>query len=111
MTYFQQPLQRYVGNAIRLFLVLCLFTTACVPRFLALDAPWSSDEARWLRRSAIFMDVVKQREFEKTLITHHPGVTTMWLAGLRTLFVETRVNVENLARARWFIGIIVSAGT
>ncbi len=56
------------------------------------------------------MSTVKQGEFPETLITHHPGVTTMWLAGLRTFFMEPRVDVKNLARARLFIGIAVWAG-
>ncbi|MDE0554094.1 MAG: glycosyltransferase family 39 protein, partial [Candidatus Poribacteria bacterium] len=81
-----------------------------IPRFLSLDANWSGDEARWLRRSAQFMSAMKKGEFSETLIAYHPGVTTMWLAGLRTFFAEPRMDVENLARARWFIGIMVWAG-
>jgi len=56
------------------------------------------------------MFAVKQGEFSETLIAHHPGVTTMWLAGLRTFFMNACLNVENLALGRWFIGIIVWAG-
>ena len=76
-------------------------------RILSLDAPWSSDEARWLRRSAAFMAAVKQGEFSETLIVHHPGVMTMWIAGLRTFSMAPRVDVPNLARARGFIGIVI----
>ena len=56
------------------------------------------------------MSAVKSGEFSETLIAYHPGVTTMWLAGLRTFFTRDVVNVESLARARWFIGIVVSVG-
>ena len=56
------------------------------------------------------MSAVKQGEFSDTLIAYHPGVTTMWIAGLRTFFVEPKADVENLARARWFISIVVWAG-
>ena len=56
------------------------------------------------------MSVVKQRQFSATHIAHHPGVTTMWIAGIRTFFTEPRVDIENLAYARWFIGIVISAG-
>lgn len=35
---------------------------------------------------------------------------TMWVAGLRTFFLNPQENVENLARARWFIGIVVWIG-
>ncbi|MYC74208.1 hypothetical protein F4X10_00345 [Candidatus Poribacteria bacterium] len=93
-----------------LLLGLCLFLIAAIPRFLSLEAHWASDETRWLRRSAQFISAVKHREFSETLIAHHPGVTTMWLAGLRTFFALPRVDVENLAHARLFIGIVVWLG-
>ena len=93
-----------------LLLALIVFVTAAAFRRHGLDAHWSSDEARWLNRSAQFMSAVKKGEFSDTLIAYHPGVTTMWLAGLRTFFIEPRVDVENLAAARWFIGFIVWAG-
>ena len=95
-----------------LFIIIigCLFFIIGGPRLLSLDAHWSSDEARWLNRSAQFMSAVKQGEFSETLIAYHPGVTTMWIAGLRTFFTEPGVDIENLARARWFIGIVVWAG-
>ena len=107
---FQQGLQSHGGKVAELFLVLCFFTVASVPRLLFLDTHWSSDETRWLRRSTQFMSAVKQGEFSETLIAHHPGVTTMWLAGLRTFFIPPRVDVPNLARARWFIGVGVWIG-
>ena len=102
--------ERLVCQRAVLFIVVCLFTVASVPRLLSLDTHWSSDEARWLRRSAQFMSTVKKGEYSETLIAYHPGVTMMWIAGLRTLFTETGVDVENLARARWFIGTVVWTG-
>ena len=93
-----------------LFFPLSFFVATGLPRFFALDSHWSSDETLWLNRSAHFMSAVKQREFSETLITHHPGVITMWLAGLRTFFIQPRVDIENLAHARWFISIIVWMG-
>ena len=56
------------------------------------------------------MSAVKRGVFSETLIAHHPGVMTMWLAGLRTFFIPPRVDVPNLARAWWFIGIVVWGG-
>ena len=56
------------------------------------------------------MSAVKQGTFSNTLIAYHPGVTTMWIAGIRTFFSEPGVDVENLAKARWFIGIVVWIG-
>ena len=92
------------------FFIICFFVIASVPRMLSLEAHWSSDEGRWLNRSAQFMSAVKQGEFSETLIAPHPGVTTMWLAGLRTFFMPPREDVLNLANARWFIGIVVWVG-
>ena len=89
---------------------MCCFLLANSPRLLSLDAHWSSDEARWLRRSAAFMDNVEQGRFSETLIAYHPGVVTMWVAGLRAFFSPPRLDVLNLALARWFIGIIISVG-
>lgn len=93
-----------------ILLVLCLFAIASLPRLLSLSAHWSSDEVRWLRRSSDFMSAITQREFSKTLIAYHPGVTTMWIAGLRTFFTEPRINVENLASARSLLGVAVWIG-
>lgn len=106
MKRFQDIPQRHI----RFFFAICFFIVICVPRFHSLDAHWSSDEARWLGRSADFMSAMKQGKFSETLIAYHPGVTTMWVAGLRTLFTEPGLNVKNLARARWFIGIFVWMG-
>ncbi len=55
------------------------------------------------------MDAVKQGKFSGTLIAYHPGVTTMWITGLRTFFTGSLVNTLNLAHARWCIGIVVWA--
>ncbi len=94
-----------------LFAITCgLFFTIGALRLLSLDAHWSSDEARWLNRSEQFMSAVKQGEFSEVLVAYHPGVTTMWLAGLRTFWTEPRIDVQNLTHARWFIGIVVWAG-
>ena len=56
------------------------------------------------------MSAVKAGDFSQTLITHHPGVMTMWIAGLRTNFTHPGLNVENLASARFFIGLFVWIG-
>ena len=93
-----------------IFFTICLLFLLCVPRLFSLDAHWSSDETLWLRRSAQFMSAVKKAKFSETVIAYHPGVTTMWLAGLRTFFTDPGVDVKNLTRARWFIGIVVCVG-
>ena len=93
-----------------LFLFLCLFAVASVPRLLSLSAHWSSDESGWLRQSAVFISAIKAGDFSETLVAHHPGVMTMWIAGLRTFFTDLRVDIQNLALARWFIGVVVLSG-
>ena len=90
--------------------ICCLFLIVGIPRMLSLDAHWNSDEARWLMRSADFMSAVKQGRFSETLIAYHPGVMTMWIAGLRTFFIEGNVDVRNLAHARWFLGATIWIG-
>ncbi len=79
-------------------------------RLSSLDAHWSSDEARWLLRSIDFKSAVKNGKFSEILIAYHPGVTTMWISGLRTLFTEPSLNVLNLSWARWLIGVVVWLG-
>ena len=65
---------------------------------------------RWLHRSARFMSAIKEGDFSRTVIAYHPGVITMWIAGLRTFFTDPGLDVRNLARARFFIGIFVWIG-
>ena len=110
MKRFLNAYHVHVYNTIKIFLAACLFSVVCIPQFRSLDAHWSSDEARWLHRSTQFISAVKKGQFSETLIAYHPGVTTMWIAGLRTFFTEPRVDIENLVRARGLIGIIVFAG-
>ena len=83
-----QQTARYTAGVL---LIVCFFFIVNSPRLLSLDAHWSSDEARWLRRSAVFMDTVEQGRFSETLIAYHPGVVTMWVAGLRTFFTPPAI--------------------
>lgn len=91
----------------RLLFSVCLLLLTAIPRLSSLESHWSSDEFLWLRRSASFLSFVEQGDFSETRIAYHPGVTTMWIAGVRTLFMDPGIDVENLANARRFIGIVV----
>ena len=102
--------KRSIPSRPLLFFVICVFVIAAVPRLLSLDAHWSSDEGRWLHRSAQFISMIKKGEFSETVIAHHPGVSTMWIAGLRSFFLDIQENLENLALSRFFIGIVVWMG-
>lgn len=95
-----------------LLIAFGLFLIVGIPRLFTLDAHWSSDESRWLQRSSQFMQAVQTGQFEQTLQVYHPGVTTMWLAGIRRLFGnnETWRSQKDLALSRWFICVMVSAG-
>ena len=83
-----------------------------VPRLFSLETHWSSDETLWLHRSAQFLDAIKTGQFDQTYLAHHPGVTTMWLAGVRQILGDGSVwaSVKDLALARWFIGVGVWIG-
>lgn len=100
-----------VRFAAGIIILVCFFFILNYPRLLSLDAHWSSDEARWLRRSAQFIQAVKQGRFSETLISYHPGIMTMWVAGNRTFVTHPLlVDVRNLVLARWFTGIVISVG-
>ena len=94
----------------RFLLLCCLFLILGSARFLSLDDHWGSDETRWLRRSSEFMSAVKAGEFSETLIAYHPGVTTMWIAGIRSFFSEPHLDTANLSQARFIVGLVVWAG-
>ena len=93
-----------------LFFGVCLFVAASVPRLFSLGAHWTSDEAGWLDHSTVFMAAVDMGAFSETLVTFHPGVITIWLAALRTFFIEPHISVQSLALARWFIGVALLIG-
>ena len=93
-----------------LFFGVCLFVAASAPRLFSLGAHWTSDEGGWLDHSTVFMTAVEMGAFSETLVTFHPGVITMWLAALRTLFTEPHISVQGLALARWFIGVALLIG-
>ena len=93
-----------------LFFGVCLFVVASMPRLFSLGAHWTSDEAGWLDHSTVFMAAVEMGAFSETLVTFHPGVITIWIAALRTFFIEPHISVQGLALARWFIGVVLLIG-
>ena len=93
-----------------LFFGVCLLVVTSVPRLFSLGDHWTSDEGGWLDHSTVFMAAVEMGAFSETLVTFHPGVITMWLAALRSLFTEPHVSVQGLALARWFIGVALLIG-
>ncbi|MEM7028332.1 MAG: glycosyltransferase family 39 protein [Chloroflexota bacterium] len=61
-----------------------LFLAALIPRLLALTKFVTADEPRWVVRSLSFMGGLLTADFEATLQTGHPGVTTMWSGTIGT---------------------------
>ena len=109
-------IQCHKNIVLNLLLSICLFILVSIPRLFSLDAHWSSDETLWINRSAEFADAVDQGKFSETLIAYHPGVMTMWFAGLRVFYTKLPLDIPvreqwflHLIRARQFIGIFVWA--
>ncbi len=75
--------QRYQHNVV---LACLLFGLALLPRIFTLGKAFTTDEAyHWVGyRSETFLTAILHKNFADTIITGHPGVTTMWLgsAGL-----------------------------
>ncbi|KPV52616.1 hypothetical protein SE17_14395, partial [Kouleothrix aurantiaca] len=67
-------------------LFLLVLLAALLPRVFTLDRPLTVDEAYfWQNRSAAFLQALTSGNFADTIITGHPGVTTMWLGSLGIL--------------------------
>jgi hypothetical protein len=63
-------------------LALGLFVLALLPRVLTLAQFITSDEPLWVTRSINFLGGVLTADWQATLQTGHPGVTTMWTGSL-----------------------------
>ncbi len=77
---------------------LLLLCAALLPRIFTLDRPLTVDEAYfWQDRSAKFLSAVASGRFADTMITGHPGVTTMWLGSIGLLVERALVGLGLLA--------------
>ncbi len=63
-------------------IALGLFLVALIPRLLALSKFITADEPRWAIRSMSFLTGLMTADWQLTLQTGHPGVTTMWSGSL-----------------------------
>jgi hypothetical protein len=59
-----------------------LFLLAALPRVLDPGRPITWDEPKWVNRSLRFVEALREGDLNETFQVGHPGVTTMWLAGL-----------------------------
>lgn len=81
------------------FVALILFCVALLPRIFTLGRAFTTDEAyHWQHRSLAFLDAVSTGRFADTILTGHPGVTTMWL-GAFGLLIERALQVVGLLPA------------
>jgi len=67
-----------LASVIEIFFPLVLFLLTFLPRAIY---PVARSE-NWHRRAIQFFETVSQGDWGATLIAPHPGVTTMWLAGI-----------------------------
>ena len=70
------------GEALRLIASLAVVALALAVRLPQLDRYATIDESRWVGRSADFAMYLAGRDWDKTFVVGHPGVTTMWLGSL-----------------------------
>ncbi|HEY85447.1 MAG TPA: hypothetical protein G4N96_10095 [Chloroflexi bacterium] len=61
-----------------IFAALIIFVAALIPRLFSLDKFITADESRWVVRSMAFLTGLLTNDWQATLQTGHPGVTTMW---------------------------------
>ncbi|WP_209673790.1 phospholipid carrier-dependent glycosyltransferase [Methanolinea mesophila] len=61
---------------------LFIFAIALIPRCVDLGTGLTADERLWLERAPEFFDAVQHQDWAGTYQAPHPGVTTMWIAGI-----------------------------
>ncbi len=67
-----------LAHRFRQIFPLLLFVVAFVPRVLHQITIF----ALWHTRARLFMEAIKNQDWASTFQAPHPGVTTMWLAGI-----------------------------
>lgn len=90
-----------------------LFVVAFLPRVIDLGTILTIDEPGWIRRSSFFIQAITHLELQDTLITAHPGVTTMWASGLSLWMKNALGNGGTrglLFAAKFPIALITSLG-
>lgn len=77
-----------------------IFAIALLPRLVAIGRYITPDELIWVYRSINFMEAIRSGEWVDTLQAGHPGVTTMWLGSLGTMF-QLLLRPADEAAYRW----------
>lgn len=77
---------------------ILLACAALLPRIFTLGRAFTTDEAyHWQHRAPAFLAAVREGRFADTILTGHPGVTTMWLGSFGIM-------LENLLQAIGLLG-------
>ncbi len=94
----------------RALIALGIAFASLAVRAPTLDRALTIDESLWVERSARFVDAVGDLRFREAIETGHPGVTTMWVAGLaqRTLPRDAELR-DRYERARLGMGVASTA--
>jgi hypothetical protein len=83
-------------------LTALVFCAALFPRVFSLGRALTTDEAyHWQDRSARFLAAISDGRFADTMLTGHPGVTTMWLGSLGLLLERALLTLGLLPIAEY----------
>lgn len=86
---------------------VAIAAVAFVPRAASLDRAFTIDERLWIDRSDRFTDAVFDARFGDAVETGHPGVTTMWVAGLAQRTLPDGADLRSrYARARVWMAAV-----
>lgn len=102
--------RRALSRAALVALAAGIAAAALLPRAIDLDEAFTIDEKLWIERSARFADAVADGRFRDAFETGHPGVTTMWIAGLAQRTLPAGADLPSrYARARLWLAVAHSA--
>ncbi len=81
---------------------IVVFAVALLPRLIGIGLFLTADEKVWVARSYEFVKALRELRINDTLQTTHPGITTLWVAGVTTVlatrFFHTPFTMGDLHR-------------
>jgi hypothetical protein len=91
------------------FIAVGIALTSLFVRAPSLDRALTIDEALWIDRSDRFLDAVTSARFGDTVESGHPGVTTMWIAGIAQRTLPEGADLrDRYARARLGVALVTT---
>ena len=89
-----------------------VFLAALLPRISSLTIGLTYDENVWISCGVRFIRAIEKLDFQKTLVSYHPGVTTAWIGGialkLRSVFFSGHTWMSDLRIARFGVALVTS---